>query len=60
MHDHPSDVDGFLYMSRHVNTEEALVVFERARKKLTLKDAVSFLDYPHAARVMKSFNIHPF
>jgi hypothetical protein len=41
---HPSNVDGFLYMSRHVNTEEVLVIFERARKKLTPSDAVSFLD----------------
>jgi hypothetical protein len=34
LHDHPVDADGMVYMSRHVNTERAVVVFDRARAKL--------------------------
>ncbi len=59
VHDHGAGVDGFLYISRHVNTEEALVVFERAKKKIKLKEAVKFLDYPGAARVLADFRVHP-
>lgn len=31
---HPVDADGIVYMSRHVNTERAVVVFDRAKAKL--------------------------
>jgi RES domain len=34
LHRHPVDADGILYMSRHVNNERAVVVFDRAQAKL--------------------------
>lgn len=35
LHRHPVGADGIVYMSRHVNSERAVVVFDRARTKLT-------------------------
>ena len=34
LHRHPVGADGILYMSRHVNNDRAVVVFDRARAKL--------------------------
>jgi len=34
IHDHPHRVDGFLYMSRHINDDCAVVLFDRAKPKL--------------------------
>lgn len=34
LHAHPDRVDGLVYMSRHVNDERAVVVFDRAAPKL--------------------------
>ncbi|WP_434715718.1 RES family NAD+ phosphorylase [Paraburkholderia sp. A3RO-2L] len=59
VHNHPQHVDGFVYVSRHLNTAEALVVFERAKDKLTLRDATALRDYPGAAGVLIDFRIHP-
>jgi hypothetical protein len=36
IHEHPAGVDGFLYMSRHLNTEPAVILFERAKSKLVV------------------------
>ena len=33
LHRHPVGADGIVYMSRHVNSDRALVVFDRARAK---------------------------
>jgi hypothetical protein len=34
VHRHPASVDGILYVSRHVNDEKAIVLFDRAAPKL--------------------------
>lgn len=34
LHQHPAGIDGLMYMSRHVNSEKAVVVFDRAAAKL--------------------------
>lgn len=34
LHEHPDKVDGFVYVSRHINTAHAVVLFERAAGKL--------------------------
>ncbi|MEO9150303.1 MAG: RES domain-containing protein, partial [Burkholderiaceae bacterium] len=34
LHRHPVQADGLLYMSRHVNSDKAVVLFERAAAKL--------------------------
>ncbi|AOI77856.1 RES family NAD+ phosphorylase [Burkholderia sp. NRF60-BP8] len=57
VHRHPRRVDGFLYMSRHLNTSEALVLFDRAEHKLSLGNAVPFRHHPDAARVLRDFNV---
>lgn len=59
MHRHKEQVDGFLYMSRHMNTAQALVLFDRAASKLRLKDAIRFRDHPEAAGVLRDFNVLP-
>lgn len=33
----PGNFDGFVYMSRHFNTNKAVVLFDRAEKKIALK-----------------------
>ncbi|MBN3731613.1 RES family NAD+ phosphorylase [Burkholderia sp. Tr-20390] len=57
VHRHPRRVDGFLYMSRHLNTSEALVLFDRAKPKLSLGRAVPFRRHPDAVRVLRDFNV---
>jgi hypothetical protein len=59
VHNHPQKVDGFVYMSRHLNTAEALVVFDHAKDKLKVKDMIAFRDYPGGAGVLIDFRIHP-
>lgn len=34
VHKHPQNVDGIVYMSRHLNNREAVVLFDRAASKL--------------------------
>ena len=31
---HPQQIDGVLYMSRHLNKRQAVVIFDRAKRKL--------------------------
>jgi hypothetical protein len=59
IHQHPQKVDGFLYVSRHHNKEDALVVFSRARKKIKLATAVDFGEYAGAAKVLIDFRVQP-
>lgn len=59
VHRHDQRVDGFLYMSRHLNTSEALVLFDRAASRLERAAAVPFRHHPEAARVLREFNILP-
>ncbi|WP_419686370.1 RES family NAD+ phosphorylase [Burkholderia theae] len=59
VHGHDRRVDGFLYMSRHINTSEALVLFDRAGPKVRLAQAVPFRRHADAARVLRDFNILP-
>jgi hypothetical protein len=55
VHKHPEAVDGILYMSRHVNTDKALVLFDRARPKLTSARYTPFIDYPSALATALAF-----
>ena len=45
VHAHPAAVDGFVYMSRHKNDEKAVVLFDRARDKLTMLSATPLLEH---------------
>ncbi|MGR3906943.1 hypothetical protein Q3A80_07825 [Burkholderia sp. SR8] len=44
-------------MSRHLNTSEALVRFDRAEPKRSLTNAVPFRRHPEAVRVLRDFNV---
>ena len=61
IHKHPATVDGLVYMSRHLNTEEAVVLFDRALGKLTVKSPYKeFQDYSGSLRVLREFNVLPY
>lgn len=59
LHDHPAHVDGFLYMSNHLNDQKALVVFERAKEKLAVSNAIQFDCHPQAPKVFEIFRLFP-
>jgi hypothetical protein len=48
---HADKVDGFRYMSRHLNNEAAYVVFDRAAHKLSMTRATRLADHPDFGRV---------
>lgn len=54
---HNEKVDGFLYKSRHTDTE-ALVLFDRAKRKLKPQPPVAFRYAEGAADVLIRFKIH--
>lgn len=58
VYDHPDGVDGFQYMSRHVNTDIAVVLFDRAQKKLVATKYTSLLDHRHALVAIKALKIN--
>lgn len=54
----PLIFDGFIYMSRHLNTGQAVVLFDRAAKQLHAKRSpASLLDLPGFAAAATAFNI---
>ena len=57
IHKHPETVDGFMYMSRHMNSEKAVVLFDRAATKVQAKRYVPLLDYPGALRAVMHFGV---
>lgn len=53
IYNHPSNVDGFIYMSRHLTTEKAVVLFDRAKTKIqagTPEGLTLYKGWPRAAR----------
>lgn len=57
VHGNPEIFDGFIYMSRHLNTEKAVVLFDRASAKIRMRKATALLSVPEFAQTMKLFNI---
>ncbi|MGA7181235.1 MAG: RES family NAD+ phosphorylase [Thiobacillaceae bacterium] len=57
LHDHPAQVDGFLYVSRHMNTGTAVVLFDRARPKVRALRYDPLPDYPGALRAAMAFGL---
>lgn len=54
----PLNFDGFVYMSRHLNTERAVVLFDRAATKVHSKPSPLLLpDTPGFAAAAAAFNI---
>jgi hypothetical protein len=57
IYDHPDQVDGFVYMSRHLNTEKAVVLFDRAIAKIKMDKAVPLPTYPGFAKAARLLGI---
>ena len=54
---HPSQVDGFIYMSRHLNTDKAVVLFDRAKLRIQMDTATPLPNYPGFAQAAKLLGI---
>lgn len=57
LHRHPVGADGILYMSRHVNNERAVVVFDRARVKLGAADFTPLAATRGALRALMNLRV---
>ena len=57
LHRHPVRADGILYMSRHVNNERAVVVFDRARAKLGTADFMPLAATKGALRALMNLRV---
>jgi len=57
IYNHPENVDGFIYMSHHLNTEKAVVLFERATTKVKMDKATPLLSYSGFAKAAKTLGI---
>ena len=59
IYDHPKKVDGIQYISRHLNTQKAVVLFDRSSHKLTSAAHVRLAMHPELGRVLKLFSATP-
>ena len=57
IHRHPRNVDGILYMSRHMNSHKAVAVFDRAAKRLQAAQYTPLQDFPGALREVLNFGV---
>ena len=57
IHAQPDQVDGMIYMSRHVTDQKAIVLFDRAMRKLTKPNHMLLIAHPEFARIVSLFNI---
>lgn len=57
LHSHPAKVDGLVYMSRHINDMESVVLFERAKGKLRGEILHGLLEDPRLEDVLEALQI---
>lgn len=57
LHRHPQGFDGLIYMSRHVNSQKAVVVFDRAASKLGLPSYRPLANTKGARAAVKNLRI---
>jgi RES domain len=57
VHQHKDQYDGFMYMSRHMNTEKAIVLFDRAEPKIEAVSYVQLPNYPGALQAAMNFKL---
>lgn len=57
IHGHPDAVDGFVYMSRHLNTERAVVLFDRAGAQLRMAGATLLAAHSGLAEAARMLGI---
>lgn len=58
IHRHPDAVDGFVYMSRHLNTERAVVLFDRAGARLRMAGATPLPQCAGLADAARMLGMH--
>lgn len=49
--------DGFIYMSRHLNSGQAVVLFDRAKSKIRLQRSTQLIHYPGFAQAARLLGI---
>ena len=57
VYNHTQSVDGIIYMSRHNNTAEAVVLFDRAHPKLTANTLCALIDHPRMGDILDRFEL---
>jgi RES domain len=57
IHNHPQKVDGMLYVSRHLNNRNAVVIFDRAKHKLVSPRYEQLIKDPYGVTAMKELKI---
>jgi len=57
IHRHPDQVDGLVYMSRHLNTEQAVVLFDRAASRIRMVEAIALPSCPGFAQAARMLGI---
>ena len=57
VHDNPANYDGFIYASRHHNTDLAVVLFDRCQEKIAPASHTSLAATPGFAKVAEDFGI---
>lgn len=53
----PAMVDGFIYMSRHLNSEKAVMLFDRAKPKISVRKPVKLIKASGFRAAATRFNI---
>lgn len=57
LHTHPAKVDGLLYMSKQINDEQAVVIFNRAKRKFKSASYTMLPDEPGFDVAIKALSI---
>lgn len=57
VYDHPSNVDGLRYVSRHLNTGFAFALFDRASSRMLRDTSVPLIEHPQLADALAGFNV---
>lgn len=60
IHGRLENVDGFVYMSRHLNTHQAVVLFDRAKSKMSATSYLPLDSHPELRNVLSEFGIEIF
>jgi hypothetical protein len=59
IYQNPSNFDGFMYMSRHLNTDKAVILFDRCSHKISMTTADELINYPSFTSAAKTLGIVP-
>jgi len=54
---HPKQVDGIRYVSRFMNSQHAVAVFDRVADRLSVAATLPLIEHPDLPRVLDAFNV---